>query len=78
LSKGMNLEQLRESLDTDAQKRCAEQEKTIKSLIEQNKRFAETIQDQQNTVRAIQNRCKALTGGIMCLFCDFKQDCKSR
>jgi DNA-binding transcriptional MerR regulator len=78
LSKGMSLEQLKDQLEGDAQKRCAEQEKTIKSLIEQNKRFAETIQDQQKIIRAIQNRCRALTGGLMCLFCDFKQDCKAK
>jgi len=65
----MKLQELKVQLDTDAQQRCAAQEKTIKELHEQ-------LVAKDNAIKALQNRCWALNGGVLCLWCGFKDDCK--
>lgn len=67
----MNLEQLRQSLDTDARKRCEAQEKTIKELHAK-------VKAQQGIITALQNRCFVQTRGMLCLFCgkEVRETCK--
>jgi DNA-binding transcriptional MerR regulator len=78
LSKGMSLEQLKEQLEGNAQKRCAEQEKTIKNLIEQNKRMVDLIKDKETEIRQLQNRCYAISRGVLCVFCNIKHKCNAK
>ena len=72
--KSMTLEQFKTELQTDATKRNAEQEKTIKRLIAENKRL-------ETENQAIQKRfwkCySSVNIGIPCLFCRAKSICRS-
>lgn len=58
----MNLEEFKQRMNTEAQERCNQQEKTIKDLHAK-------IAEQQNIIRSLQNRCYVQTGGVLCLFC---------
>lgn len=71
MAKGINLEEFKNQLDTDAQKRCAAQEETIRNLIKQNK-------EQNIEINQLQNRCWALTRGVMCLVCRARDRCKAK
>lgn len=74
----MNLEQFKNEMDTDARKRCEQQEATIKKLHEENRKLSEDVIAMKKTVHQIQNRCHALTLGAMCRFCGFFETCNSR
>ena len=78
MAKGMNLEQFKDQLDTDAQKRCIAQEKTIKELLYRCEQYKSLLKDRDKTIEQLQNRCFAQTKGLICLFCGFASDCKAR
>lgn len=63
----MNLEEFKKQMNTEAQERCNQQEKTIKELHEQ-------IKGLQHTVKIMQNRCHAQTLGVLCMFCGYQKD----
>lgn len=75
-SKSISLEEFREKLDTDAQRRCKEQEKTIRDLIAQNKQLYELLKDRQKDIQALQNRCYSYSRGLICLFCGMRNSCR--
>jgi sensor histidine kinase YesM len=78
VAKGLSLEQFKDILDTEAQKRCREQENTIKNLIGQNKRLIELVKDKEKELVQMQNRCYAMTRGAICIFCNCKDSCQVR
>lgn len=71
----MKIEELRQQLDSDARKRCTAQEKTIHDLILRNKKLEERLKDRQDDIHALQNRCFAMTHGVMCIFCRMRETC---
>lgn len=75
MAKGISLEQFKNQLDTDAQKRCLVQEKTIRELSSQVKSLNELLKDRDNLTTVLQNRCFALGGRVLCLFCGCKNTC---
>lgn len=78
MSKGISLDEFKNQLDTDAQKRCLAQEKTIHEQNEQLRRKTEYIEKQSKMIKALQNRCKAITFGQICIFCDMKHECTAK
>lgn len=74
----MNLEQFKERLDTDAQRRCLAQEKTIKDLHEKLKDYKITQEKQSDYIRFLENRCFEHTRGVTCIFCRYKNTCQAR
>ena len=64
----MNLEELRESIASDAQKRCAAQEATIKRLHAE----VDTLRER---VHHLSKRCYVNTRGGICAFCKYEKDC---
>lgn len=68
----MNLEEFKQRMNTEAQERCNQQEKTIRELHAK-------IADQQAIIRSLQNRCFAQTRGLLCIFCgkEVKSTCPS-
>lgn len=66
--KGMNLDQLRTELDTEAQKRCRAQEKTIKEM------EVQLIQRKDDTT-FLANRCFVHTHGLLCSLCRMRDRC---
>lgn len=78
MAKGINLEEFKNQLDTDAQKRCIAQEKTIKDLHEVIKNNNQIIKQQETLIMQLQNRCYAQTRGILCIFCGVKNKCEAR
>ena len=77
MSKGLNLEQFRYQLDSDAQKRCDAQEKTIKELHETLKQRDEYIAKMDHRISTMENKCYVGHHGILCLFCMDKGICKA-
>ena len=75
--KSMTMEQFRAELQTDATKRNAAQEETIKHLIAENKKKDEELKIVLTALKQMFARCKAAhcCGGALCLFCGFKNDC---
>lgn len=75
--KSMTLEQFRAELSTDATKRNAAQEETIKRLIAENKQKDGELKVALKALQQMFARCKAAhcMGGALCLFCGFKNDC---
>lgn len=63
----MNLEEFKRQMNTEAQERCNQQEKTIHELHQK-------IKDLREMVKIMQNRCFAQTGGLICTFCLYKKD----
>lgn len=56
MGKGINLEEFRNQLDTDAQKRCLAQEKTIKELNSQLSQLKGLLKDRDKLIVQLQNR----------------------
>lgn len=77
MARGINLDQFRETLDTDAQKRCIAQEKTIKELHAQLKEKDALIKRQKYLILTLENKCYVGTKGILCIFCGHKKTCKA-
>lgn len=70
----MNLHELKKELESDASKRCAEQEKTIKNLHEQ-------IKERDKLVGQLMNRCRvnsSILGGALCFWCGCREECETR
>lgn len=63
----MNLEEFKQQMNTEAQERCNQQEKTIKELHQK-------IKELRETVRIMQNRCFAQTSRLICMFCAYRKD----
>ena len=81
--KGMNLQEFKETLEGDAQKRCKAQEQTIKDLHSELKSkddhietLLESIKKRDHTITMLQNRCFAQTRGLLCMFCGYKHSCQ--
>ena len=72
---GMNLDELRGSLERDAQKRNIVQEKTIRNLDKQIIALQTQCRDKDHTILMLQNRCKALSHGDLCPVCEYKCNC---
>jgi hypothetical protein len=62
----MNMEEFRKGLESDARKENEELKKRIKKLEEEK---SEEVVRLHHDMRALSNRCYALTGGTMCVFC---------
>lgn len=77
MAKGLSLEQFKEKLDTDAQKRCIAQEKTIKELNAQVEQYKGLLKDRDKMIETLQNRCFAQTRGVICFFCGYKNTCNN-
>ena len=75
--KSMTLEQFKTELQTDATKRNAAQEETIRRLIAENKKKDDELKIVLTALKQMFARCKAAhcSGGALCLFCGFKNDC---
>jgi len=55
MSKGISLEEFKNQLETDSQKKCIAQEEAIQVL-------QEKVKKQQGWIEALQNRCLACQG----------------
>lgn len=75
MGKGINLEEFRNQLDTDAQKRCLAQEKTIKELNSQVAQLKGLLKDRDKLIIQLQNRCFVYTHGLICSFCGCRNTC---
>ena len=72
--KSMTMEQFRAELQTDATKRNAVQEKTIKRLIRENKELNEFSCSLMNAFQACDNKKSA---GLACLVCPARKACRT-
>lgn len=72
--KPMTMEQFRAELETDATKRNAEQEKTIKRLIRENKELNEFSCSLMNAFQACYNKKSV---GLACLVCPARKACRT-
>ena len=72
--KSMTLEQFKTELESDATKRNAEQEKTIKRLIRENKELNEFSGSLMNAFQSCYNK-KSL--GFACLICPAHKACRT-
>lgn len=70
MKNGINLEDLRSQLETDATKQNLVQEKTIK-------RLNWIISEKEKDIITLSNRCYALSKGSLCIFCMIKARCLS-
>ena len=77
MGKGLSLEQFKEQLETDATKRCAAQEKSIKELHETLKNRDEYIAALKHRIITLENKCYVGTRGVLCIFCTDKGVCKA-
>ena len=77
--KGMNLEQFKRALSSDATKRAETMEKTIKDLHTKIREKDAQLTQRKEMCRVLFNRCFATSHGMMCLFCDqeLKKTCKA-
>ena len=75
--KSMTLEQFKNELESDATKRNAAQEETIKMLIAENKQKDDELKIALTALKQMFERCKAVHcgGGVLCVFCGFKNEC---
>ena len=73
---GMNLQELKEALQSDATVRAEEQAKTKKELHAKIHEYEDKIEYiNEQMVRPLQNRCMALTCRTICVFCGKSTDC---
>lgn len=77
MSKGINLEELRSQLETDATKRSLVQEKTIIKQRNIISSLQDTISKKEHDITALSNRCYTLSKGSLCIFCMIKARCLS-
>lgn len=73
----MKLEELRSHLETDATKKCVEQEKTIKKLNGIISSLQDRITKRECDVISLANRCYALSRGQFCSYCRITTPCPS-
>ncbi len=68
----MNLSEFKDALESDATKKCKEQEKEIAKL-------RCRIQKLQHEKKCLFNRCRTLFGRneTMCVFCNMRTDCEN-
>jgi len=78
MSRGINLEEFRSQLDTDAQRRCRTQEEAIKKLQGQIKDLQELVKDKEHIIENLQKKCFVQSFGALCLFCNFRTICTAR
>ena len=78
MAKGISLEEFKSKLDTDAQSRCLNQEKTVKELYKQKEKLIELLKDKEVEITQLQNRCRTLSNGALCIFCGSKNTCKAK
>ncbi len=71
----MRLEEFKAALESDASKRCEEQELTIKALHARINDLNQSIHRLTKDKRQLMNRCKVSSRGLLCLFCGFKNEC---
>ncbi len=76
--KTMNLEQFKEALSSDAQKRCNQLSETVRELQGNVRMLNDVIAIKNKAVHQLQNRCFAQTRGSLCPFCGFYDECTSR
>lgn len=80
----MNLNELREAIASDATKENASLKEENASLKEENARLRQMVEnlkrnytsdtaDLKDDLRALSNRCFALTHGTMCCFCELSR-----
>lgn len=74
----MNLEELKNSLNTEAYTKSIEQEKLIIGLNKIISEYLKTIEKQKTCIKQLQGRCFVHHNGILCPFCGFKNDCVKR
>ena len=74
----MNLDEFKKSMETDATKRASAQQETIKNLHREIDRLNGVIADMEKSMQQLMNRCAVHTGGFMCMFCEFRKQCKNR
>lgn len=69
MSKGMSFEDFKTQLNTDAQARCIEQEKTIHKLIEE-------LKEKDHLIESLEKKCFVGTYGSCCSHCLHNISCK--
>lgn len=73
----MNLNELREAIASDATKENAslkEENTRLRQMVENLKRnYTSGTADLKDDLRALSNRCFALTHGTMCCFCELSR-----
>lgn len=67
-TKGFNLEGFKREFESEAKLRCGQQEIKIKELHQK-------VADQVEELRAMRNRCYALTLGSVCKNCGYQHNC---
>lgn len=71
----MNLEELRNSLASDATEKVKEQENEIKRLKKELAQKDSYLKEKDEMLRHMFNRCRTLTQGAMCIFCGYRGCC---
>lgn len=78
MARGISLVELRKELESDATKRCEQQERTIKDLIAQLKQAEKNNDALVLMCGQLFNRCHVLNPmGAMCVFCGFRAECRA-
>lgn len=84
MSKGMSLEELRNNLEGDAQKKLTKAEEEIQNLKNKNKALEGALYNTRKEVEEkdkqsyyLFNRCRALSRETMCPFCGIRYQCIS-
>lgn len=82
MSKGMSLEELRNNLEGDAQKKVQTLEERVKQLEKEKQDLLTTRNGLRNDIVNMEkesyylfNRCRALSQGTMCQFCGLRYRC---
>lgn len=78
MAKGLSLIELKNELDTEAQKKVLKLEQMICELKEHNTNISEVLASRNKLIGQLQNRCKALTQGSLCMVCGLKNECNTR
>lgn len=71
MARGINIEDLRTQLESDATKRNVVQEKTIQEQINKIKILESNVVEYKQNFKALTNRCYVLSHGALCAFCEF-------
>lgn len=71
----MNLEELRNSLASDATEKVKKQEAEIKRLKKELAKADSYLKEKDEMLRHMFNRCRTLTQGAMCIFCGYRDYC---
>jgi hypothetical protein len=74
----MDLNELKQQLDSDAQRRCKDLEIENRNLKSANRSLLDLLKERDSSISGLQNRCYAFTRGTICHMCIIKIPCSGR